>query len=417
MRAVSAAVFALVSAGPFGGSPDRPVTVGRVPHLVVLVNFSNTRPTYRRDEIADVFRKPGYAGHGAAGSVRDYFREASRGRLDLEIHVTDWIDLDHPAAYYSRPKRRFDNNIAPLLEEALTKLDRSGFDFKPFDSNGDGHIDLGVGVVHQGIGLEEDYSRKDTFLSHQGFCDVTVDGVAVRTYYTVGEVKEGHPPDIGVICHEMGHAMGLPELYDAGRVVARMGVGLGRWSTMSHGAGNAGPNSRVPTHYSAWEKVRLGWVEPVALDADRRGVRLPEVKREDGVVYKISRGYAEGEYLLIENRQRTGFDRNLPGEGMLVYHVDESRWNGKDRNASTNNADRDRYHVGLVQADGKRELNRSAMLKEGNLGDDGDPFPGGRNVRAVPAPASYTRGPSGVRIENVSDAGPVMTFDVVFETR
>ena len=29
------------------------------------------------------------------------------------------------------------------------------------------------------------------------------------------------------------------------------------------------------------------------------------------------------EYLLIENRQKAGFDAGMPGAGLLIYHVDE----------------------------------------------------------------------------------------------
>ncbi|MCS7258567.1 MAG: hypothetical protein NZ601_04295, partial [candidate division WOR-3 bacterium] len=30
------------------------------------------------------------------------------------------------------------------------------------------------------------------------------------------------------------------------------------------------------------------------------------------------------EYFLIENRRKTGFDVNLPGQGLLIYHIDDS---------------------------------------------------------------------------------------------
>jgi hypothetical protein len=68
------------------------------------------------------------------------------------------------------------------------------------------------------------------------------------------------------------------------------------------------------------------------------------------------------EYFLAEHRSRTGYDALLPGEGLLLYHVDDS---------APNNADESRYKVGLLQAD-----NRGDLQQARNRGDDGDPYPG-----------------------------------------
>ena len=49
------------------------------------------------------------------------------------------------------------------------------------------------------------------------------------------------------------------------------------------------------------------------------------------------------EYFLLENRQQAGFDAELPGGGLLVWHIDESQQSNEDEN---------HYLVALVQADG-----------------------------------------------------------------
>ena len=71
------------------------------------------------------------------------------------------------------------------------------------------------------------------------------------------------------------------------------------------------------------------------------------------------------EYFLVENRQKTGFDADLPGDGLLVWHIDESQ---------SGNTDENHYKVGLIQADGKRD-----MELDHNRGDAGDPYPGSAN--------------------------------------
>jgi immune inhibitor A len=82
-----------------------------------------------------------------------------------------------------------------------------------------------------------------------------------------------------------------------------------------------------------------------------------------------SGGKGGPEYFLLENRQQSGRDAALPGHGLALWHVDERQ--GDNTNPIA-------YRVGLVQADGKRdlELNR-------NDGDAADLFPGTKKVARV----------------------------------
>jgi hypothetical protein len=89
---------------------------------------------------------------------------------------------------------------------------------------------------------------------------------------------------------------------------------------------------------------------------------LPDVK-DSRTVHRLWTGGAQGqEYFLLEHRRRTGFDSELPGEGLLVWHVDD---------AQEDNSDEQHHLVGLLQADGLRELEQDL-----NRGDGGDCYPG-----------------------------------------
>ncbi|RKZ17605.1 hypothetical protein DRQ53_02905, partial [bacterium] len=86
--------------------------------------------------------------------------------------------------------------------------------------------------------------------------------------------------EIGVFCHEFGHAFGLPDLYDTSGGAA----GLGHWCLMASGNWNM-PSS--PAHMSAWAKSELGWVD--VIDVDWQGTQLaidPVV--ESGQVYRLA---------------------------------------------------------------------------------------------------------------------------------
>ncbi|MCK4773481.1 MAG: immune inhibitor A, partial [Candidatus Krumholzibacteria bacterium] len=65
--------------------------------------------------------------------------------------------------------------------------------------------------------------------------------------------------DIGVFCHEFGHAFGLPDLYDTNGGSA----GVGHWGLMGSGSWNT---VTQPSHMSAWAKNELGWVNLVEID-------------------------------------------------------------------------------------------------------------------------------------------------------
>ena len=70
-------------------------------------------------------------------------------------------------------------------------------------------------------------------------------------------------------------------------------------------------------------------------------------------MYRLWKNGAAGkEYFLLENRQRTLYDRKLPGDGLLVYHVDETI----DGNENENHP-----FIKLLEADG---LNASARRHE-----------------------------------------------------
>ena len=140
----------------------------------------------------------------------------------------------------------------------------------------------------------------------------------------------------------------------------------------------------------------------VNVEADR-GLSLQEV--EDGrTVYRAwTQGRQGQEYFLLENRRLTGFDSALPAAGLLLWHVDEHQQDNTDEN---------HYMVGLVQADGARDLEDAT-----NRGDDGDCFPGSSEVRTVDAatnPSTLDHGgtDSLVRLRDISDSATPMTVDI-----
>ena len=116
---------------------------------------------------------------------------------------------------------------------------------------------------------------------------------------------------------------------------------------MGGGSWNGGGD--IPAHPSAWCKVQQGWATVTNVTSRAARSSLPDVKTSRNVHRLWKDGAGGPEYFLLENRQRTGYDAELPGDGLLIWHIDDNQ---------PGNTDENHYKVGLVQADGERDLER-----------------------------------------------------------
>ena len=86
--------------------------------LIILVNFTNKKFTFTRDDFKALANEKGYNKNNAKGSVSDYFREQSYGKFELEFDVVGPYDLSHEISYYGNND---DNNDDVLPGEMITE--------------------------------------------------------------------------------------------------------------------------------------------------------------------------------------------------------------------------------------------------------------------------------------------------------
>jgi hypothetical protein len=183
---------------------------------------------------------------------------------------------------------------------------------------------------------------------------------------------------------------------------------------------------KYPATTSPWCRRKLGWVEPTRITASGSyslGNQL------SGDVYRIDVGFPDGEYLLIENREKKYMDSIMPGEGgLLIWHIDDNMvdnwqsapgWPLQEGWPGNGN----HYQIALLSHDG------FDMEKGDNYGDDGycwnkthtlGPGPARQTVdpnqvSMYPNTDSYSGGViknTGIRIYDISDVGEVMSFRV-----
>jgi immune inhibitor A len=271
-------------------------------------------------------------------------------------------------------------------------------DFSKFDVDGNGWVDA-VFVVHAGPGGEVTGNPWDIW-SHAWATSypIAVDNVLVYGYSM--EPEDGR---IGVFSHELGHVLGLPDLYDYGGD----SNGLGDWTIMAGGSwGNGGI---TPVHFDAWCKTKLGFITPIEVAPGTLDVvQLPPVEYSQ-VVYKMYMdNQPDFQYFLVENRRKKGFDYYLPGPGLLIYHCDDTVSTGNNLQWYPGYTDSGHFLVALEQADGQWGL-------EKNYGsNNGDPYPGTwskftLNDTTIPDTRTYSFLSTGVCVEKISTSMDTMT--------
>ncbi len=347
------------------------------------------------------------------GSMTEYYKENSYGKFVVVGEVWGHYRMPQPYTYYTNGEGGlgdYPNNAQKLVIDAIVRADSAGVDFSRFDTWGpdgvpDGMVDA-VMVIHAGPG-GEGTGEEDDIHSHKwdlGPYYEQRDGKRISVYTIQPEEFEAtrQISPIGIFCHEFGHVLGLPDLYDID-YIPETSYGIGIWSLMASGTYKG--QGKLPAHFDAWSKTFLGFVTPVEVTANMVDAEIPQVESEP-VIYKLWKDGVYGtEYFLVENRQRVGFDNFLPGDGLLIYHVDD--------NTDFSNINVDHYHVAIEQADGLRQIE----LSEGNDGDSYDPYPGDFSVRSfddlsVPSSRAYDGGITQVSVWDISDSDSLMTANL-----
>lgn len=390
--------------------------------------------------------------------MNQYWSQTTGGLHVISATLEDSVfTLPHTMAYYGDDDR-FQERLAFMVRDLVAVAD-STVDFKNME----------LIIFHAGQGQEADVLDNShdqvwsAFITADDFKLILPDpsglpGVVTNDFVAPGvpwrvkeatELPESESQDgyffgmTGVSCHEYGHQLGLPDLYDTTPDVNGNNQGLGGWDIMAGGVWNA--NGFVPASPSAWSRMRLGVIAPQRVMADGSF----QLSRLDPAVAPYPRAIlipqTQSEYLLLENRDqdpnRNGsfdfddtngdglfdfyddsylnaeFDFFLPGEGtgsgITVYHVDDAKIAAT---LADNVVNGDTAHKGvdIVEADGVQDLD--VPPTELTAGSPNDVFRGGGHDALTPdtnpSTEAYGGVRSGISITAISAADSVMGFTV-----
>src|SRR5438309_141155 len=270
-------------------------------------------------------------------NLNNYYNEDSYGTVSFQTGMTpatssSWYTLPNPMTYYGADTVSSDSQIvSDSLQAAYTAgVDLTNYKFAI--------------VVHSGNDEAMTHVTADI---HSFTIPGYVFNPAPLVSYKISTSVVAESDPTVVYCHEAGHLLGLPDLYDLTGQIDPANNFLGYWQIMAHGEWN--PNNgnplqpkpgTYPSHHSIWSKIQLGFVPSSRIavvqpgqsanitiqdletpTAGTQSVKIPIAANQDGSLT----------YYLVEMRAKIGaydqylpFQSDYPGAGILVYKVNES---------------------------------------------------------------------------------------------
>lgn len=322
-------------------------TTGTVHVLALLVEFPDNLHTVPAAVIDSMLFGDGSPANYPKESLRRYYLRSSYGQLDIQGTTLGWYTALHNRDYYV-------DDAALLIQEILGYYDSQGHDFSVYDNDGDGQIDVfnvfWTGEVGEWASFWWGWA---SYFSSWGDANYSVDGKTLGRF--TWQWEDNTPR---VVIHETGHALGLPDYYDYDDTVGPDG-GLGSMDIMSGSWGD----------HNGYSKWMLGWLTPQFVTGPATSsLSLPTsaTSASGTVVIGAGAGSPNGEFFVVQNRTRTGNDSNLPGDGLLIFHVD-SRLGCDGMEPMFNNTDTEHKLISLVEADGADDIERE--VNEGEADD------------------------------------------------
>ncbi|HNY10688.1 MAG TPA: M6 family metalloprotease domain-containing protein [Candidatus Wallbacteria bacterium] len=262
----------------------------------------------------------------------NYFKTVSFNNLNITVDVSPEIyEAPQKMTYYgggsesSLTLRQLITEIfeASRINTAKNQTDTTKYiDYDKYDA---------MLLIHAGAGQESDVANNGSGdtpddIWSVGFVDANlvlpggkkIDNVLIAPETEVQDGNGENSP-LGVTCHEFGHLLGLPDLYD----IDNSSLGVGGWDLMGYGAWRN--KGKTPCMLSSWTLIQLGYMAPTEVLNDAANLSVTALSDSPNAlkIYAVSKERSPDEYFLVENRQKKGFDAYIEA-GILIWHVDDT---------------------------------------------------------------------------------------------
>ena len=342
------------------------------------------------------------------GSMRDFFSLMSDGEFELagnilnpdnnQDGVPDWLTVTNTKEYYAN------HSYSTFVNAAIQEANGAGLNVTTNSTTKLAIIYAG----HTYRGKSPNGLLTYNGLNPRAFSNTYLMGERFAPYSPwVYEREDAIFSGIGIHCHEFGHLLGWPDLYNGHWA-------NGGWDLMANGNYNpfftTGTNNKIataPAPPSPYLRYSKGWIEYHVITTDISFSADYDLK--DPEVFKIADNLNSNRYFLIENRH---FEATMNFNGTVNYDYNHwLPWNQFNTKPELLNQgllvwgrkkyNSDQYYPYLIQADGFNNASHpfNSARKNGPQtgGDSGDPFPGFWGVNVIypwSFPAYLDIGPS-----------------------
>lgn len=351
-----------------------PHPTGTIKGLTILVDFSDQASKVAKQDIDDWLNKPGFNKNGCNGSIRDYFYEASHGKVEFQNTIYGFYRAKNTKAYYDEGTDY--ERASELLNEVLNAID-ANVNFADYDNDGDGNTEA-ISIVYAGAGK----TWGKGIWPHSGWVGQKRDGVTL-TRYMMTDMPGTF--SLYVFAHENSHMVfGWPDLYWFGDYCL-----LGnRMSDVN------------PVLINDFFRADQGWISVMDVDSSTNGTFVASY---DSMAYRYPNPKNAKEGFFWSNIPNTGRNSSLQGSGLVLYHYNMSL----DGNTSASS-----LLLRIVQADNQAHLQSTQWPNPGNAAND--PFRSGTSTEFSVSTSNYNNWynntASSLRIWDISSAMKDMTF-------
>ncbi|MCB5270347.1 MAG: M6 family metalloprotease domain-containing protein [Candidatus Cloacimonetes bacterium] len=303
-------------------SGNRASPTGSFNNIVVFVRFSDQTEFPASTPIAtynNLFNST------TQQSLADYYDEVSQGQLDINSYLYSAsganvvsIQVSNDREYYS-PYNATSNpdgyeNVtqrnareSALIGELCALLDPLVPSSIDLDTDDDNINDALTFIFRGSTDSWGDllWSSNVSWSGSQG----TINGVPVRRYTKNFEAGL----ETSVICHEMGHMIGFPDLYHYSLDGLHP---VRQWSLM------ANDNNQHQTTYEKWKYgTWFPTIPTITPSATPTTYTLTAIDQNPYSCYKIASS-EPNQYYMLEYRRDTGrYESGIPASGLIIYRV------------------------------------------------------------------------------------------------
>ena len=378
---------------------------GIINNIVIFIRFSDESEFTDSISTYDAMFNDTTAG---ANSMYNYFKEASYNQLGItttfyptatttvvsyqdsqpRAYYQTYDETTNPIGYQNETERR--DREHTLLKNAVDYVTPQIPGSLDVDGDGDGLVDNVCFIIY---GSPDGWA--ELLWPHMWSLYSTYAYINGKRVYTFNFQLQTslNTSGVGVLCHEMFHSLGAPDLYH----YSFDGLyPVYTWGLMEY-------NSNPPRHMGAYMKYRYGtWISSMPEITSTGTYDLNPLTSSTNNCHKIASPFSITEYFMVEYRRKSGtFENSLPGEGLLVYRINTS----KD---GLGNRDGPPDEVYIYRPDGTTTVN--GVPTSANFSTNVDRTA----INDTTNPSSFLSDDSqgGLDISNIGSVNGVISFDV-----